>query len=97
MTNLRNEAQGETCEVRVPECCNSDQETTVLAHYRVVGISGMGMKSPDLIAAHACSRCHDAVDGRIRTLFTRQELRLMHLEGVARTQAKLIERGIVKW
>lgn len=95
--NLRDAARGESCDVRVPETCNNDPETTVLAHYRVIGISGAGMKSPDLIGAHACSACHDAIDGRSRTLFTRAELRLMHLEGVARTQAKLIERGVVKW
>lgn len=95
--NLRDAARGESCDVRVPDTCNNDPQTTVLAHYRVVGISGMGFKSPDLIGAHACSACHDAVDGRIRTLYTKQELRLMHLEGVIRTQAKLIGRGQIKW
>lgn len=97
MTNLRAEAQGDTCDIRVPTICNGDPETTVLCHFRIAGISGMGMKSPDLIGAHGCSACHDAVDGRSKTPYTRDELRRFHLEGVIRTQAKLIERGIVKW
>jgi hypothetical protein len=45
----------------------------------------MGMKSPDLIAAWACSNCHDAVDRRGYMKLDRDEVRLAHLEGMART------------
>ena len=94
MTNLRQEARGEACEIRSP-VCNYDPETTVLAHYRLIGISGMGMKSPDLIAAHACSDCHDLVDGRRHlAALKRTDVQLLHLQGVVRTQAKLIKRGL---
>ena len=95
MTNLRTAARGEACEIRSP-VCNYNIETTVLAHYRLIGISGMGTKSPDLIAAHACSDCHDLVDGRRHIAgLTRTDVQLMHLQGVVRTQAKLIRRGMV--
>lgn len=49
--NLRKQARGRGCQVRIPHVCNFNSETTVLAHYRLAGISGMGMKSPDAIGA----------------------------------------------
>ena len=60
--NLRKLARGRECQVRLPGVCNGNPETTVLAHYRLAGISGIGMKSPDLIGAWACSDCHYTVD-----------------------------------
>lgn len=95
--NLRKAARGEPCQVRSP-ICNFDPQTTVLAHYRAIGISGMGMKSPDLIASWACSACHDLIDGRCHIAnLTKDDVRLLHLQGVARTQAELIRREIVRW
>lgn len=85
MSNLRKLAKGRECQIRLPDCCNGDPETTVLAHYRLIGISGMGMKSPDEIAAFACSNCHDAVDRRRYKDFDFDYVRLAHAEGVFRT------------
>jgi Protein of unknown function (DUF1364) len=90
MTNLRNEAQGEDCEIRT-EICNGDPETVVLCHLRMTGISGMSFKASDLLGAHGCSACHEWCDTH------GEEGRAALLVGMARTQAKLIERGIVKW
>lgn len=94
--NLRKLAKGMCCMVRVPGVCNGDPATTVLAHYRLGGISGMGIKSPDLLGAWACSACHDAVDRRSRTAWGVDYLKLCHLEGVMRTQAHLLELGWVQ-
>lgn len=33
--NLRKEARGRDCQVRLPGICNFNPETTVLAHYRM--------------------------------------------------------------
>ena len=77
---------GKPCLVRVPGACNGDASTVVLAHYSLAGISGRGLKSPDYMGAYCCAGCHDAVDGRARTAFTKEQLRLMHAEGVMRTQ-----------
>lgn len=95
--NLRALARGKPCLVRVPGWCNHEPETTVLAHYRLAGVSGMGIKSPDILAAFACSDCHDVVDGRRGSFveFPRSYRSLLHLEGVMRTQAYLIEHGIL--
>lgn len=92
--NLRELARGEVCEIRAPTYCNGNTETTVLAHVRMIGISAMSMKCPDWFGAHACSGCHDYVDGRIPSTDSYEKRRLVHLEGMLRTQYKLITRGI---
>ena len=89
-------ARGRDCQVRVPGHCNDNPETVVLAHYRMAGTSGMGFKPNDLQGAWACSGCHDAIDGRSKTEFTQEDLRLMHAEGCFRTIDTLIREGIVK-
>ena len=94
--NLRKLARGRDCQVRLQTVCNFNPETTVLAHYRLHGLSGMGMKSPDLFGAWACSDCHDCIDGRKRSVFSPAEIAQAHLEGVIRTQHALILEGVVK-
>lgn len=76
--------------VRVSGICNHDPATTVLAHVRLIGISGMGLKSPDLLGAWSCSACHEYVDSKGGDPYLR---RLMLLEGMARTQAELLKQG----
>ena len=93
--SLRNEAKGRGCTVRLPDICNHNSETTVLAHIRLSGVSGMGMKPDDLLGAWACSACHDAVDRRFRTDLDRDYVRLAHLEGMVRTIAQLRKEGLI--
>lgn len=81
--------------VRLVGICNHNPETTVLAHIRMPGISGMGMKADDLLGAWACSSCHDAIDRRSHTDLDRDYVRLAHLEGMARTITILRKEGIV--
>jgi len=95
MTKLRKEAKGRGCMVRIPEVCNHNSETVVLAHYRLAGVSGIGMKSPDVLGAWACSSCHDAIDRRAHTDLDRDYVRLLHLEGMARTLAQLNREGLI--
>ena len=92
MTDLRKAAKGELCQVRIPTICNNDRETVVLAHFRLLGISGLGIKSPDLLGAWCCSACHTYVDQS-----KEDYAQLAFAHGVFRTQAKLIERHLVKW
>jgi hypothetical protein len=54
--NLRKAARGRQCQVRLAGVCNHDESTVVLAHYRLAGLSGMGMKSPDPIGARLWRR-----------------------------------------
>ncbi len=94
--NLRKAAKGRGCMVRIPGVCNFNSETVVLAHIRLAGVSGMGMKSPDLIGAWCCSACHDEIDGRTnRSGLTRDELRLAHYDGMVRTIVQLEKEGLI--
>ena len=92
MINLRLLARDKACQIRLPGICNFDPATTVLAHYRLMGISGMGMKSPDPLGAHSCSSCHSFVDSHHD-----DATKVAFLEGVLRTQAVLMRDGIIKW
>ncbi|RZK07194.1 MAG: DUF1364 domain-containing protein [Pantoea sp.] len=83
--NLRKATRGRECTIRIPGVCNFNPESSVLTHYRLGGLCGTGIKPSDLVAAIGCDCCHAAVDGRLRTEFTHEELRLMHAEGVLRT------------
>lgn len=51
MANLRKEAKGRECQIRLPGICNHNPATTVLAHYRLSGTCGMGMKPNNLQGA----------------------------------------------
>jgi len=94
MTDLRKEARGRGCMVRLPNVCNHNSETVVLAHVRLPGVSGMGIKAAsDLIGAWACSACHDAIDRRAHMDLERDYVRLAHFEGMARTIAQLAKEG----
>lgn len=93
--NLRKTARGRGCMVRLPGICNHNSETTVLAHVRLAGVSGMGIKADDLLGAWACSACHDAIDRRSHTDLDRDAVRLAHLEGMVRTIAQLRKEGLV--
>lgn len=85
--DLRKAARGRECTVRIPGVCNFNTETSVLAHYRMAGTCGTGCKPDDEQAAICCNDCHDVIDGRVKnTEFTYEDIRLMHAEGVFRTQ-----------
>ena len=87
--NLRDYARGQPCQVRLPGC-DGGGETTVLAHARIIGVSGMGLKAPDILAAHCCGSCHSKAD-------TDHANELDFLRGVMRTQALLVKKGVLKW
>lgn len=97
LVDLRRAAMGQPCYVRLPEACNGNIETVVLAHLRVIGVSGMGIKSPDPLACPACSGCHDAIDRRAHMDLDREYVRTAHMEGVVRWQAKLIKDEVLHW
>lgn len=96
--NLPALAKGRMCQIRVPNQCLASTETVVLCHYRITGLSGMSLKSPDWCAAYGCFRCHDIVDGRAGSWveFPKWSRDLMLLEGVVRTQAILFEEGVLR-
>lgn len=93
--DLRAYAKGKPCLVRLAGICNFDPETTVLAHERVIGLSGTGIKAPDIFGAWCCSCCHDVVDGRVQSELSYEARRLALSDGVRATQLCLVNAGII--
>jgi len=93
MSKIRASAKGEECQVRIPNVCNFNPETTVFAHK---GGAGMGLKSSDILGAYCCSACHDAVDGRGKSEWkSKQDIENAFYEGIFRTQLILINKGLI--
>lgn len=97
MSKLTKFARGRDCQVRLPGICNYNPETTVLAHYRLAGTCGVGIKPNNLQGAWCCDYCHSVCDGRIKAPegMTREDIRLAHAEGVMRTIDILVREGVV--
>lgn len=87
MTVLRKLARGKDCQIRLP-CCNHDNATTVLAHLRLSGLSGIGLKANDIFGAYSCSACHTWVDSH-----KDDKTKVAFFEGIFRTQAQLLKEG----
>jgi len=96
MSKLTKLSRGRDCLVRLPGC-PSNIETTVLAHYRLAGTCGVGIKPNNLQGAWCCDYCHSVCDGRIKAPegMTREDIRLAHAEGVMRTIDTLVREGVV--
>jgi hypothetical protein len=94
---LTKAARGRDCLVRSPVCSHNNEET-VLAHVRMQGVSGMGIKAPDLLGAWACYPCHMLCDtGQWQdTRMERDERDLLLLQGMVRTQTVLLREGRIK-
>ena len=96
MSKITASAEGEPCLVRLSGC-DGGGPTTIFAHYSLSGFSGRGYKSPDWMGAYCCFKCHCLIDGREHIAnLTRNDVRLAFAEGCFRTQAKLIEKGLLE-
>lgn len=89
--DLRDYAAHRECQIRLPGCAN---EPTCLCHWRQIGISGAGLKAPDLLGAWGCHNCHQLVDTQGRD---DPGVQLAFARAIFRTQNALIESGIVSW
>lgn len=96
MSKITDSARGEECTVRLIGC-NRNPETTVFAHLSGIRFGhGVGKKVSNLHGAYCCSSCHDLLDGRVKNnYYTKDELKLAHLEAVIETQIKLIDKGLI--
>lgn len=92
MSKIRKSARNEVCQIRIPYACNHSPDTVVLCH---LGGAGMGMKANDAHGAYGCSGCHDAIDHRVKTDFSADDLKIMFYDGMVRTQLILIDKGLL--
>jgi putative nuclease YbcO-like protein len=84
-------ARGQACLIRIPQACNANPETTCSCHFRLPGLSGAGFIPDALFIAFGCSGCHAWVDSHHD-----DETQLAFSHGVFRTQARLMEMGVIK-
>lgn len=93
MSKITKSARGQTCTIRL-EGCNGgpENETVVFAH---LNGGGMGAKCLDIHGAYACSYCHDVLDSRKPSKYSKEELLLTHLLGMKRTQEMLVSKGLL--
>lgn len=91
MSKITKSARDEPCLVNLPGCKFST-ETTVFAH---LSGAGWGQKMPDLFGAYCCGHCHDMLDGRNNTNMDKEFMNRCHLEGMVKTQKKLLEKGLI--
>lgn len=90
-SKIRNSARGEDCSLRLGQC--SSNETVVLAH---IGRNrGMGIKCADYMAVYSCSNCHDIIDGRIKSDYSRDELNTEKIRALEETLGKLVDKGLL--
>lgn len=88
---LKTSARGEDCSLRLVPC--SSNETVVLCH---IGRNrGWSIKCGDHFAIYACSNCHDVIDGRVKSEFSKLELESEKLRALEETQLKFIEKGLM--
>lgn len=85
-------AKGQMCQIRIPHVCNGNPKTTVLAH---LNGAGMGMKRLNVHGAYSCSACHDVVDGRKKSEWSKDCIDLWHHHGVIRTQKIMVYAGLL--
>ena len=90
-------ARGEDCKIRIPGVCSGDNATTISAHSNKQRHGkGMGIKAADLFTAHACSRCHDAIDGRSMTHLSPSEMDEFWQRGFERTLIWAMDNGHIE-
>ena len=94
MTNLRAYAKNKPCQIRLPGICSGDVSQTRLCHVRMAGVTGGGMKAPDVLGAWGCHPCAIRTENGYEGT---DEVRLAFLQGVVRTQNMLIEAGLLHW
>ena len=90
-TKIRKSARGETCSLRLGNC--SSDETVILAH---IGRNrGMGIKCADYMAVYACSSCHDIIDRRVDSEYSKDQLNTEKLRALEETLGKLVNKELL--
>ena len=88
---LRQSARDELCTMRIVDVCNSNTETTVLAHINTEGGS-MGMKTDDFSACFACSDCHAHFDGH---KISQEDRWFYSRRAMVRTWRRWVDTGLI--
>ena len=95
MSKIRKSARLKDCLVRIPGVCNFNPETTIAAHISIAGLHGMGLKASDLLTVRCCSSCHDVIDGRVKSEFSKAEIKGFLLDALCRTLVEYEQEGLI--
>jgi hypothetical protein len=88
---FRKEAMFRDCQIRLSPQCTGDY-AVVLCHYRLMDVSGFGLKSPDWLGAWGCAHCHAIVDSDHS-----DAVQLQFAHAVFHTIHQLTREGKLKW
>ncbi len=91
-TKIRKSARGEDCALRLGNC--SSIETVVLAH--IGSNRGIGLKCADYMAVYACYNCHDIIDARVKSEYTKDQLNTEKLRALEETLGKLFKNDLLR-
>lgn len=87
-------ARNQECTLQIAATCNHNPETVVACHLPFGG-RGVGMKAPDWWTVHACSACHDVIDGRAKTELTKLDIAHAMLRGLNTTWRRYVAAGFI--
>jgi len=91
--DLRKEARGRPCTVRLYGICSGRNDSTVLAH---LPSGKKGLKAHDIHGCIACYSCHKWLDEEwTKDDVTPEQRMLVFLEAVIRTQKIWIDEGYI--
>ena len=91
-TKIRKSARGEDCSLRLGNCASN--ETVILAH---IGRNrGTGIKCADYMGVYACSNCHDIIDSRVKSDYTKDQLNTEKLRALEETLGKLFNKELLR-
>lgn len=88
---IRESARGEDCTLRLGFC--SSNETVVFCH--IGKRRGMAIKCGDNFGIYCCASCHDQIDGRVKSQFSKDELNTEKMRALEETQEILIDKGLL--
>ena len=89
VVNLRKEARGRECYVKLDGICNGDPETVVLHHVRHTQVT----RKADKLAVPVCGACHAAIHRQTNADLDADFVELEELRGMRRWQAQLHREG----
>jgi hypothetical protein len=91
---IRRAAAGQRCTLNLPNICNYDADTVVLAHITDESF-GRGQKADDTSGMFCCAACHSAYDLR-RTGLAPADLLSLVLRAYQRTIRRLVLMGVIQ-
>jgi hypothetical protein len=86
---------GQPCYLRFPGICSGNPAKVVPCHLRFGGVAGGSQKPPHICSLPGCFECHNVLDGRTPSNYSRTEIMAMTLTGYVQWMAKLWKNEVL--